>query len=136
MSIHFPISIVLLLGVPFATAFIPCGPATLKSLQIKSSFNSPLASSTSLLLANGMSHPKYSIRQALPSILRQQALRMSESANDKTCKLAVGDQVRVLVKTITLAKSAVQAGTSYHINKCEEEIIIIGSVEFKRPFQS
>ncbi len=121
LSILSPIFIALFFRAPLSSAFIPCGPATANLLQFKRTTLGRLSSSTSLFPpVHMLSHPKCSIRNASPSIQRGHALRMSESTNEKTCKLAVGDQVRVLVKTITLAKSAVQAGTSSQSDGCEE----------------
>jgi hypothetical protein len=104
--------IALFLWVPFSSAFVPCGPSTLNSLQIRRThLCSSCCSTSSFIPAFHKPPPRNSIRNAFPSIRWEHALQMSDVTNEKTCKLAVGDQVRVLVKTITLAKSAVQAGT-------------------------
>ncbi len=100
---------------PLASAFVSCGPNPLAQRQQELHI--------SLLALSRAAHAIHHSRAPLPSNnlvfdghtcwlrSRRFGLRMSDSeSSSPQCKFSVGDQVRVLVKTITLAKTAVQAG--------------------------
>ena len=88
----------------FSSAFVISGP--LQKLHQKQLSRNPTSPHFGLL------SERVSCRNTfLLSTNRAYWVQMTNSdAPKQSCKFTVGDQVRVLVKTITLAKTAVQAG--------------------------